>query len=133
MSTIQVRIITPSGIYKEFETPYLNFQTTDGDRGLLPNHMPLVTSLRIGKMSSEENGTRNYYAVAGGLLYFHDNHAEILTDAIENKNEIDTERAKAGKERAERRIQKNDRNTDMRRAELALKRALNRLSVAGQQ
>ena len=131
MSTIQVRIITPSGIYKEFETPYLNFQTTDGDRGLLPNHMPLVTSLRIGKMSSEENGTRNYYAVAGGLLYFHDNHAEILTDANENKDEIDVERAKASKERAEKRLTRTDRNTDMKRAELALKRSLNRLTVAG--
>ena len=131
MSTIQVRVITPEGIYKEFETPYLNFQTTDGDRGILPNHMPLVCSLKIGKMSSEENGARNLYAVAGGLLYFHDNHAEILTDAIENKDEIDIERAKASKERAEKRLARTDRNTDMKRAELALKRSLNRLSIAG--
>ena len=130
MSMIQVRIITPEGIYREFETPYLNFQSTDGDRGILPNHMPLVTSLKIGKMSSEENGTRNLYAVAGGLLYFHDNHCEILTDAIENKNEIDVDRAEKGKERAERRIARNDSNTDLKRAELALKRAMNRLSVA---
>lgn len=131
MSTIQVRVITPEGIYKEFETPYLNFQTTDGDRGILPNHMPIVSSLKIGKMSSEENGVRNLYAVAGGLLYFHDNHAEILTDAIENKDDIDVERAKASKERAEKRLTRTDRNTDMKRAELALKRSINRLTVAG--
>ena len=131
MSTIQVRVITPAGIYKEFETPYLNFQTTDGDRGILPNHMPLVTSLRIGRMTSEENGARNTYAVAGGLLYFHDNQAEILTDAIENKDEIDVDRAKASMERAEARIHRENKNTDMKRAELALKRALNRLTVAG--
>ena len=82
-------------------------------------------------MSSEENGVRTLYAVAGGLLYFHDNHAEILTDAIENKDEIDIERAKASKERAEKRLARTDRNTDMKRAELALKRSLNRLSIAG--
>ncbi|MBQ9327555.1 MAG: ATP synthase F1 subunit epsilon [Solobacterium sp.] len=129
MSEIHVRIITPSGIYKEFDTPYLNFQTTDGDRGILPNHMPLVTSLIIGKMSSEEDGKRNQYAVAGGLLYFRDNLAEVLTDAIENKEEIDAERAKAAMDRAKKRISSTDSNYDMKRAELALKRAMNRLSL----
>ena len=49
---IHVRIITPKGIYKEFDTPILNIPTVDGERGLLPNHMPLVTMLQIGAMSS---------------------------------------------------------------------------------
>ncbi|MBR2768686.1 MAG: ATP synthase F1 subunit epsilon [Solobacterium sp.] len=129
MSEIHVRIITPLGLYKEFDTPYLNFQTTDGDRGILPNHMPLVSSLKIGKMSSEENGVRNLYAVSGGLLYFHRNVAEILTDSIENKNEIDAERAKSAKERAEDRLAGKYGNVDTRRAQLALARALNRLNV----
>ena len=44
---IHVRIITPKGIYKEFDTPILNIPTVDGERGLLPNHMPLVTMLQI--------------------------------------------------------------------------------------
>ena len=130
MSTIHVRVITPAGIYKEFETPYLNFKTTDGDRGILPNHMPIVASLKIGKMSSEEDGKRNLYALTGGLLYFHDNHADILTDAIENKDDIDPQRAQASRERAEKRLASADANIDMRRAELALKRALNRIQVA---
>ena len=129
MSEIHVRIITPLGLYREFDTPYLNFQTTDGDRGILPNHMPLVTSLRIGKMSSEENGVRNLYAVSGGLLYFNNNVAEILTDSIENRDEIDAERAKSAKHRAEERLSGKHENVDMKRAELALARALNRLNV----
>ena len=129
MSEIHVRIITPLGLYREFDTPYLNFQTTDGDRGILPNHMPLVTSLRIGKMSSEENGVRNLYAVSGGLLYFNNNVAEILTDSIENRDEIDAERAKGAKQRAEDRLSGKHENVDMKRAELALARALNRLNV----
>ncbi len=129
MSEIHVRIITPLGLYREFDTPYLNFQTTDGDRGILPNHMPLVTSLKIGKMSSEENGVRNLYAVSGGLLYFNNNIAEILTDSIENKEEIDAERAKSAKQRAEERLSGKHENVDQKRAELALARALNRLNV----
>ena len=100
MSEIHLRVVTPEGIYKEFDTPYLNFQSTDGDRGILPNHMPLVTSLKIGKMTCEEEGKRQTYAVAGGLLYFRENLAEILTDAIERSDEIDTVRAKAAQSRA---------------------------------
>ena len=131
MSTLHVRVVTPEGVYKELDTPIVNIQTTDGDQGVLPNHMPLVTMLKIGHMTTDENGTRETYAVAGGLFYFRDNQAEILTDAIENKKDIDTERAEKAKERAEKRIHSNDQNIDLKRAELALKKALNRLDVAG--
>ena len=88
MSTLHVRIVTPRGIYKEFDTPILNIQTTEGDQGILPEHMPLVTMLKVGKMTSDEDGKREIYAVASGLFYFRDNTAEILTDAIENKEDI---------------------------------------------
>ena len=131
MSEIHLRIVTPEGIYKEFDTPYLNFQSTDGDRGILPNHMPLVTSLKIGKMTCEEEGKRQTYAVAGGLLYFRENLAEILTDAIERSDEIDPERARAAQERAQKRLQSGRENLDVKRAQLSLARALNRLTVAG--
>lgn len=127
---IHVRIVTPKGIYKEFDTPILNIPTVDGERGLLPNHMPLVTMLTIGVMSSEENGQRNYYAITNGLFYFNDNVAEIMTDTIENRDEIDLDRASSAKARAEKRLQSSDHNIDQKRAELALKRALNRIRVA---
>lgn len=130
MSTLHVRIVTPEGVYRELDTPIVNIQTTDGDQGVLPNHMPLVTMLKIGHMTTDENGTRETYAVAGGLFYFRDNQAEILTDAIENKKDIDSDRAEKAKERAEKRIASKDQNIDLKRAELALKKALNRLNVA---
>lgn len=126
---IHVRIVTPKGIYKEFDTPILNIPTVDGERGLLPNHMPLVTMLTIGVMSSEENGQRNYYAITNGLFYFNDNVAEIMTDTIENRDEIDLDRANSAKARAEKRLQSSDSNIDQKRAELALKKALNRIRV----
>lgn len=129
MNTLHVRIVTPEGTYKEFDTPILNIQTSDGDQGILPNHMPLVTMLKIGRMSSEENGKREIYAVSGGLFYFRDNTAEILTDAIENQKDIDVERAQAAKERAEKRLSSQDPNIDQARAEAALKKAINRIRV----
>ena len=131
MSMIHCRIVTPHGVYKEMETPIINIETDEGQRGILPNHMPLVTMLKIGRMETEEKGKRQEYAVAGGLLYFRDNLAEILTDAIERSDEIDEERANAAQERAEERLKSGNGNIDVKRAQLSLARAMNRLTVAG--
>ncbi len=128
---IHCRIITPEGVYKELDTPIINIRTIEGARGILSNHVPVVTMLDIGKMETDENGVRQIYAVAGGLFYFRDNVAEILTDAIENSMDIDEFRAKKAKERAERRLNSADPNVDIKRAELALQKAMNRLNVKG--
>ena len=131
MTMIHCRIVTPHGVYKEMETPIINIETDEGQRGILPNHMPLVTMLKIGKMETEEKGKRQEYAVAGGLFYFRENLAEILTDAIENKDEIDAERAARAKERAEQRLKSDDPNFDLQRARIALQKAINRMNVKG--
>ena len=131
MSMIHCRIVTPHGVYKEMETPIINIETDEGQRGILPNHMPLVTMLKIGRMETEEKGKRQEYAVAGGLFYFRENLAEILTDAIENKDEIDAERAARAKERAEQRLKSDDPNFDLQRARIALQKAINRMNVKG--
>jgi F-type H+-transporting ATPase subunit epsilon len=127
---IHCRVVTPTGIYKEFDTPILNLDTEDGERGILPNHMPIVTMLKIGMLDSIENDVRTYYAVAGGLFYFRDNQAEIITPAIEQREEIDAARAERAKMRAEERLSSDNPNIDQKRAEVALKRALNRLHVS---
>ena len=131
MSTFHVLDVTPHGVYREWDTAILNIQTSDGDQGILANHMPLVTMLKIGKMTSDIDGKREEFAVAGGLFYFRENLAEVLTDAIENKVDIDIARAEKSKERAEERLRKADPSIDIKRAEVSLKKAMNRLSVGG--
>lgn len=129
---IRVRIVTPEGVYRELETSILNIRTVDGQRGILPSHMPLVTMLDIGVMSTIEDGKRQHYAVAGGMVHFESDKATILTAAIEHEDDIDLERAKAALERAKRRLDdKQKPGTDYKRAELALKRALNRVNLRG--
>ena len=126
---IHCRIVTPQGVYKEMDTPILNVETNDGQQGILPNHMPLVTMLKIGRMSTTEDGQRVEYAIAGGLLYFTPNQSQILTDAIESKEEIDAQRAESAKQRAMQHLHSGDPNEDLKRATVALEKALNRLNV----
>ncbi|MBQ3272603.1 MAG: ATP synthase F1 subunit epsilon [Solobacterium sp.] len=129
---IEVRIVTPQGMYKTFETSILNVDTIDGQRGILPNHVPVVTMLKTGVLNVVENGTdRNYYAVDGGLLYYRDNKAELLVDDILHSSEIDVERQRAGIENGNEMLRTM---TDEAGAEEIRKRIRireNRIKVAG--
>lgn len=126
---IHVKIVTPRGHYKELDASLINIVSTAGQLGILSNHMPLVTMLKISEMSLVTESGREYFAVSGGLFYFEDNKATILCDAIESKDEIDIERAVKAKERAEKRLALKDENISLRRAEVALQRAINRIEV----
>ena len=129
---IEVRIVTPQGMYKTLETSILNVDTIDGQRGILPNHVPVVTMLKTGVLNVVENGTdRNYYAVDGGLLYYRDNKAELLVDDILHSSEIDVERQRAGIEKGNEMLRTM---TDEAGAEEIRKRIRireNRIKVAG--
>ncbi len=127
---INVKIITPNGLYKEFETPFLNITSKDGERGILEHHVPVCFMLDIGKLETNENGIDNIYAINGGMFYFEKGNANILVDTIESKDDIDVLRAEASRDRSLDRLEKRDPNLDLRRAEAALKRAMNRIKIA---
>ena len=127
---INVKIITPNGLYKEFETPFLNITSKDGERGILEHHVPVCFMLDIGKLETNENGIDNVYAINGGMFYFEKGNANILVDTIEFKDDIDVLRAEASRDRSLDRLEKRDSNLDLRRAEAALKRAMNRIKIA---
>ena len=128
---IRIKIITPEGLYKESETSIINVTSVDGERGILPNHMPTVFMMDIGKLEIEENGNREQFAIDGGMFYFENNEASLFVNAIEAKHEIDVDRAVSSKERQLKRLSSKDENIDMKRAEIALKKALNRIKIAG--
>lgn len=127
---IKAKVVTPNGIYKQFDTPFINITSKDGERGILPNHVPVVFMLDIGKMETSENGEKKLYAISGGMFYFENKQANIIVNSIEAKEDIDVNRALASKERQLEKLEKKDPNMDLKRAQVALKRALNRIEIA---
>ncbi|MDO4500785.1 MAG: ATP synthase F1 subunit epsilon [Erysipelotrichaceae bacterium] len=128
---IRASIITPNGFKKEFETTKITITSTDGERGILPNHMPVTFMLDIGKMETVENGEKCTYAIAGGVFYFENNEATILVNSFESKEDIDLNRAIASRDRQVAKLNSKDINIDMKRAQISLQRALNRIKIAG--
>ena len=127
---LKVKIITPYGLYRNYEAEKIHCTTTTGECAILPNHMPLVAMITTSSMILTINHEERVYAITGGLLQLNDNEVRILAYAFEGKDEIDVERAKRAKERAEKRLARKDANTSIRRAQVALDRAMNRIRVA---
>ncbi len=127
-------IVTPEKIYCEAEVNSLSVPGTEGYLGILSHHAPLISALIPGKIEYRDAEEKVIeLAVSGGFLEVSDNKATILADAVENANEIDTNRAKAAKERAQKRINhsgEKDQSINVYRARIALLKALNRLKVA---
>jgi len=126
---IKCTILTPEGLYKTLETPSLLVGTIDGERGLLEHHMPIVLILDISKIVTYENNIKNIYASSGGVLCFENGCAKIMVNSIENVKDIDYERAIKAKERSDGYLKSKDPNIDIKRAEIALKKALNRINL----
>lgn len=125
----QLKVITPQAKVRLINTSILNLVSPDGEMGLLSHHMPIITMVKISKLSTIEEDIRHTYAVSGGVLFYKDNEATLLADAFESAEEIDLIRAQAAKERAENRLSSKDPDIDEKRAKVALLKAINRLSL----
>ncbi|TMW72170.1 F0F1 ATP synthase subunit epsilon [Alteribacter natronophilus] len=132
MKTMQVNVVTPDGSVYEAEANLVSVKAHEGELGVLPGHIPLVTPLRIGPVRIKKDSKVDLVAVNGGFMEVRRDEVNILAESAELPTDIDVARARAAKERAQRRLDEAKKdNIDFRRAELALKRAINRLEVSG--
>ncbi|ATY30014.1 MULTISPECIES: F0F1 ATP synthase subunit epsilon [Bacillus] len=131
MKTVKVNIVTPDGPVYDADIEMVSVRAESGDLGILPGHIPTVAPLKIGAVRLKKDGQTELAAVSGGFLEVRPDQVTILAQAAETAESIDKERALSAKKRAEDRLNKRSDDTDIRRAELALQRAVNRLDVAG--
>lgn len=108
----------------------------DGYFGVLHGHAPLVAALGIGELdiTRPDDGSKVRIAIAGGFAEVMPDRVVVISDAAEMAEQIDIERARQAKERAEARLAvviAAGADTDVDRAKVALMRAINRLKIAG--
>ena len=133
---MNLTILSPDGLIYEAEDVDEVFMPGEaGDLGVMPDHTPLLTPLRIGVVEVRSGEDRQPLAVAGGFAEVTPEAVKIIADAAEPAEDIDVARAQAAMGRAEGRIRdsaKQAGQVEVERARLALARARNRLKVAGQ-
>ena len=128
MKTFLLEIYTPYGKYLDAFVEEIVVTTEEYVLGILANHSPLVAKVRTGKLEIIRDGEKAVYAITEGLINVKKDGVTILVNSIERKDEIDIDRAKEAKRRAEERL-KEPLNIDVERAQRALIRANNRISV----
>ncbi|XID91146.1 F0F1 ATP synthase subunit epsilon [Paenibacillaceae bacterium WGS1546] len=132
MSTLRLEIVTPEHKVYEKDVNMVIVKGVSGELGILPNHIPMVTPLKVAPVKAKIGNSNDMIAVHGGFMEVRKDKVVILSEAAEVGADIDVSRARLAKERAERRLAQKQADLNAARAELALQRAILRLEAAGE-
>ena len=126
-----VEIITPDRIFYKGEATMIEFNTAAGEIGVYKNHIPLTTVLAPGVVTIHKDGEDKVLAaVHSGFAEVLPEKVTLLAEIAEWPDEIDVDRAQAAKARAEERLANKTEDLDVKRVELALRKALVRIDIA---
>ncbi len=129
MSTFMLEVITPERNFFSGEAECVIFKSVDGEMGVLPMHAPTVTAVNVGPLKIKADGKWIEAVVTDGFAKIMPDKVVIMTDTAEYPEEIDVNRAKAAKQRAEERLQKQLSQLEYMRSKTALARAMARLKA----
>jgi F-type H+-transporting ATPase subunit epsilon len=129
--TFQLEIVTPEKKVVDTAAVEVQIPGKNGYLGVMPGHAPLITELAVGEVSYRDGGEEHRLAVAWGFAEVLPDKVTILAETAERPSEIDVERARKAKARAEQRLTSGDTNVDVERSLNALHKAETRLEVAG--
>ena len=143
MAQMTVQVVTPDGLKYDHHASIIHAVTKDGQIGILPGHINLIAPLEVDELKVrrvDDESHVDWIAVNGGIIEVKDDFITIIANSAERDRDIDVSRAERAKQRAERVLEeetkrvleeatKSDRNDDVQRAQIALRRALNRINV----
>ena len=125
-----VRVMTPERMLFEGDADFLEMTASEGEIGVYRGHAPTSCILMPGALRIYRGEEEKTAAVHGGFAEILQEEVRILAETAEWPEEIDVGRARKAKARAEKRLEEKKPETDLLRAEAALRRALIRLEVA---
>jgi F-type H+-transporting ATPase subunit epsilon len=128
-----LEVVSPQRLLVSDEVTEMMAPGSEGYFGVLPGHIPFITTLGIGELTYWKGREERHLAVTWGYAEVRGDKVIVLAEAAEPAEEIDVERAQRSRERAERRVHDwmaGGEDVDFARAQAALRRALTRLEVA---
>jgi F-type H+-transporting ATPase subunit epsilon len=104
MATLKLEIVTPEAkVYSE-EVDMVTLPGVEGEMGIFPMHVPLMTQLAAGEVSVRKGGQDYFLAVGDGFVEITGNKVSILTDMAIQAENIDEAKAEEARRRAEARL-----------------------------
>ena len=130
MPTLNFELVTAERIVLQEEgVDMVVAPGTDGVLGILPRHVPLITTLQPGELRVKRGADVTSMVVTGGFMEVAPDKVLVLADAAERSDEIDVARAEEARRRAEERLAGSKDTIDATRAEAALRRAIVRIRI----
>lgn len=101
---LKLEIITPESRVVDAEVDAVTVPTASGEAGILPNHAPLISTVKPGVLSYSAKGASDRLAVSGGFVEVSNNKVAVLVDSAEAAGDLDAAAAKAARDDAEKQI-----------------------------
>ena len=129
MATIKLEIVTPEGKSYSEDVDMVTLDGGDGQMGILPLHMPLMTQLVAGEIHVKKGGENIFLAVGDGFVQVTGEKISILTDMAIRAENVDEVKAEEARQRAEARLAEKLTEEETVTVEAALARATAQLKV----
>jgi len=128
---LQLEVVTPERRLLDESVNAVTVPGRGGEIGILPGHAPLISELRTGVLSYNEDGTTFQLHVSGGFVEVNNDRVSVLAEIAERPEEIDAARARLSRERTEKQLTAwSGSEEDFEKARAKLERSMVRLQLA---
>jgi F-type H+-transporting ATPase subunit epsilon len=129
MATLKLEIVTPEAkIYSE-DVTMVTLPGSEGELGIYPKHVPLLTTLKPGELRIVQNGRETALAVGEGFVEIKTDSVSVLTDMALEAEKIDIEAAEKAVERAQAAMKEDLGSEEVAAVQASLQKALAQLHV----
>jgi F-type H+-transporting ATPase subunit epsilon len=128
-NTLKLEIVTPDATVYSEDVEMVTLQGVEGEMGIYPQHVRLMTQLVPGEMVVQKSGHDDFLAVGDGLVEITNDRVAILTDMAVRAENIDEAKAEEARQRAAARLQEQLSSQDLASVNASLARSLAQLSV----
>ena len=125
----KLTIIAPDRVFFQEDVDFLELTTSEGDIGIYKNHIPLTAVVMPGVVKIHQDGNVRKAALHSGFITIFQDEVKIMAEIVEWPEEIDINRANEAKIRAERKLKEGGSGSQLRRAEIALKKSIVRIEA----
>jgi len=129
-------LYTLNGVKYDGEAYEITLPTMDGEIGVLPGHMPLISvashgAILVRHAPNERDDQRDVFAISGGTIQVEDNVLKVLVDEADHADELNEQEVKEALERAKKMVADAKDHVSLQHAQTLMDRQAVRLQVAG--
>lgn len=132
-STLKLEIVTPEARTYSEDVEMVTLPGTEGEMGIYPNHVPLMTQIKPGEITVLKGGQQYFLAVGEGFVEITADRVAIMTDMAIKAENIDEAKAEEARKRAEARLTEKLDDEEVASVNAALAHSLAQLHVKRRQ